>query len=143
MDSFVASKGYVVVGGTAGIGLAAARALAAQGGNVALIGRDRGRADAAAELLSSKHGVRAVAVPGDATLGQAEVDRFIGEAVAALGSVAGLAVTTGTAREMYRHPLAEMSDAAWRRSFEDLFMGTVRPCMAIVPICSSAVRERS
>jgi NAD(P)-dependent dehydrogenase (short-subunit alcohol dehydrogenase family) len=26
-----------------------------------------------------------------------------------------------------------MSDAAWTASFEDLLMGTVRPCMAIVP----------
>jgi NAD(P)-dependent dehydrogenase (short-subunit alcohol dehydrogenase family) len=84
VDSLLAGRGYILVGGTAGIGLAAAEVLASQGANVVLVGRNRERADAAAESLSSKYGVSAVAVPGDATMSQTEVDRFIEEAVGTL-----------------------------------------------------------
>jgi NAD(P)-dependent dehydrogenase (short-subunit alcohol dehydrogenase family) len=98
-----------------------------------LVGRNRERAVAAAESLGSKYGASAVAVQGDASVSQTQVDRFIEEAVGALDSVDGLAVTTGTSTEYWRRSLEQMSDAAWAASFEDLLMGTVRPCMAVVP----------
>ena len=124
---------YVVVGGTAGIGLASADALAGQGANVALVGRNPERAQAAAEWLTAKYGVRAVAVPGDSGSTQEEVQRFVGEAVVAVGPIAGLAVMTGTDTEHSRRPLEAMSDADWSAAFEDLLMGTVRSCQAIIP----------
>ncbi|MGC2343025.1 MAG: SDR family NAD(P)-dependent oxidoreductase, partial [Mycobacterium sp.] len=43
MDLGVRGKGYVVVGGTAGMGLAAARALAREGASVVVVGRDADR----------------------------------------------------------------------------------------------------
>jgi NAD(P)-dependent dehydrogenase (short-subunit alcohol dehydrogenase family) len=129
----IAGNSYVVVGGTAGIGLAAAQALAAQGANVALVGRNQERCESAAEAVRADYGVKAVAVQGDSAANQAEADRFVGEAVAALGSVAGLAVTTGTDIEHSRRPLDAMKDADWSAAFEDLLMGTVRPCMAAIP----------
>ena len=55
MDLQMAGKGYVVVGGTAGMGLAAARALAREGASVVVIGRDAERAkNAAGEIAASR-----------------------------------------------------------------------------------------
>ena len=45
-------KGYLVVGGTAGMGLAAARALAREGASVVVVGRDADRGKNAAEELA-------------------------------------------------------------------------------------------
>ena len=133
MGASVEGRSYLLVGGTSGMGLAAAEALSAQGANVALVGRSRERAEAAADALRAKHGVKAVTVQGDAAASQAEANRFVGEAVAALGRVDGMAVTTGTDIEHSRKPLDTMTDGDWAADFEDLLMGTVRPCMAVIP----------
>jgi 3-oxoacyl-[acyl-carrier protein] reductase len=133
VESDLSGNAYIVVGGTAGIGLASAGALAAQGADVALVGRNRQRAEAAAGSLRSKYGVRTIAVSGDASLSQAEADRFIGEAISSIGPVTGLAVMTGTGGEHSRRLLDAMSDEDWTAAFEDLFMGTVRPCRAVLP----------
>jgi NAD(P)-dependent dehydrogenase (short-subunit alcohol dehydrogenase family) len=133
VESSIDGKSFVVVGGTAGIGFAAAAALADQGANVALVGRDVERAESAAESLSSKYGVSAVAVPGDASLSLTEAKRFVAEAVGAIGPLAGMAVTTGTDLEHSRRPLDQMTDDDWAAAFEDLLMGTVRPCQAVIP----------
>jgi len=115
------------------MGFASATALAEQGANVALVGRDRERAESAATSLGSKFGVRAVAVPGDASGGQAEANRFVAEAVEAIGPLAGMAVTTGTDMEHSRRRLDQMTDDDWAAAFQDLLMGTVRPCQAVIP----------
>ena len=106
MVDALAGRGFIIVGGTAGIGLAAATALAAAGADVAVVGRDARRAQATATGLGRDYGVRAVAVPGDAGAGQDEVDRFVSEATEALGDVAGMAVTTGWATALKRHECA-------------------------------------
>jgi len=133
VESTIAGKSFLIVGGTSGMGLAAATALAEQGARVALVGRNAERAHSAAESLAATYGVRAVAVPGDCSVNQAEADRFVAEAIEAIGPLAGLAVTTGTDLEHSRRPLDQMTDGDWAAAFEDLLMGTVRPCMAVLP----------
>src|ERR1700739_4278554 len=101
-------KGYLVVGGTAGMGLAAARAVAREGASVVVVGRDADRGKNAAEELAaagaaSAHGLAFdVSQPGAAV---AAVD----EAVRILGRLDGIAVTMGTAGVM---PI-DSDDAAW------------------------------
>ena len=51
MDLQVRDKGFVIFGGTAGMGLAGARALAADGASIVVVGRDQERADLAAAAL--------------------------------------------------------------------------------------------
>lgn len=133
MGSGVAGKSFLIVGGTSGIGRAAAEVLAGEGANVALVGRNRERAETVAGDLRTKYNVRAMAIAGDASASQQETDRFVGEAVGALGDVAGMAVMTGTDTEHSRRPLDTMTDAHWAGAFEDLLMGTVRPCQAFIP----------
>ena len=116
------------------MGFASATALAEQGANVALVGREpRAGGEPAATSLGSKFGVRAVAVQGDASGGQAEANRFVAEAVETIGPLAGMAVTTGTDMEHSRRWLDQMTDDDWSAAFQDLLMGTVRPCQAVIP----------
>jgi 3-oxoacyl-[acyl-carrier protein] reductase len=53
MDLGLSGKRAAVAGGSSGLGLASARALAQEGVRVAICGRDRGRAEAAAEEIGS------------------------------------------------------------------------------------------
>jgi NAD(P)-dependent dehydrogenase (short-subunit alcohol dehydrogenase family) len=65
MDLELTGKRAVVTGGNRGIGLAAARALAAEGCDVALVARDKAALDAARESLAAASGRTVLAVPGD------------------------------------------------------------------------------
>jgi 3-oxoacyl-[acyl-carrier protein] reductase len=53
MDLGLSGKRAAVAGGSSGLGLASARALAQEGVRVAICGRDRGRVEAAAEKIGS------------------------------------------------------------------------------------------
>lgn len=130
MDLGVRDRGYLIVGGTAGMGLAAARVLASDGARVALVGRREERAEAAAEGIVSQGG-SAVALVGDVTrVGQAE--RILTQAIDALGELAGVAVTTGTSGAVHTDP-AHSSDEVWAEAFDDILMGTVRTVRAAIP----------
>src|ERR1700738_4167088 len=85
MDLGVRDQGYLIVGGTAGIGLAAASVLAADGARVAIAGRDGDRAKHAAPLIED------IGRPDDA-------ERLVVEGADALGDLAGVAVTAGGGR---------------------------------------------
>ncbi len=120
-------KGYVVVGGTAGMGLAAAQAVVAEGGAVVVVGRDEARAKDAAARLSesggSAHGlVYDASKPGQAV---AAVD----EAAAILGRLDGIAITMGTAGMM---PI-DSDDDAWDNAFHDVLLATTRSVQAALP----------
>lgn len=128
MDLGVDGRGYLVVGGTAGMGLATATILAAEGAQVAVVGRNAERAHAAAASLG---GDRTVAIVGDVTeAGQAE--RVVGAAAEALGGLAGICVTTGTGAGSHAD-LEGASDAVWSAAVEDILLGTVRSVRAAVP----------
>jgi 3-oxoacyl-[acyl-carrier protein] reductase len=127
MDLQMAGKGYVVIGGTAGMGLAAARALVAEGAAVVVVGRDDTRAkDAAAQLSesgASAHGlVYDASEPGQAV---AAVD----EAVGILGRLDGIAITMGTVGMM---PI-DSDDDAWDAAFRDVLLATTRSVQAALP----------
>jgi len=131
MDLGVRGKGYLIVGGSAGIGLAAASALAADGAAVAIAGRNEERATRAARGLGSEHAANVVALAGDVTV-PGEAERLVGGAIAALGSLRGVAVTTGLGARG-QHDLLRATDADWRDTFEDLLLGTVSVCRAAIP----------
>jgi NAD(P)-dependent dehydrogenase (short-subunit alcohol dehydrogenase family) len=128
MDLGVEGRRYLIVGGTAGMGLAAARSLAADGARVAVAGRDTERARAAAAAID---GSFSTAVVGDVTEA-GEADRMVGEAVDLLGGLDGIAVTTGTSPAAHA-TLEAATDANWSEAFDDVLMGTVRAVKAAVP----------
>jgi NAD(P)-dependent dehydrogenase (short-subunit alcohol dehydrogenase family) len=131
MDLGVAGRNYVVLGGTRGIGHAAARALAADGAAVALVGRDPARAEAAARAIETGGNGRAIGLAADlAQPGEAE--RALAAAAAELGTLRGMAVTTGLGIRGQRD-LLHATDDDWEATFTDVLLGTVRACRAAVP----------
>ncbi|SHH30958.1 SDR family NAD(P)-dependent oxidoreductase [Streptomyces sp. 3214.6] len=65
MDLQLNGRRAVVTGGSRGIGLAVARALAAEGADVALVARNRDALQSAAEKIAADSGRRVIAVPAD------------------------------------------------------------------------------
>lgn len=128
MDLGIAGKGYAIVGGTAGMGLAAARTLAREGAAVVLIGRDEAKAKNAAVAVAdigaaAAHGlVHDVSQPGVAVAA-------VEEAVALLGRLDGIAITMGTAGMM---PI-DSDDEAWEQAFRDVLLATTRSVQAALP----------
>lgn len=106
MRDALRDKVIVVVGGTTGLGLSAARACAAAGARVVVVGRSRESADAAGKVLGEAGRV----VVGDA-MDPATADRAIGAAAEAFGGFDGLYhVAGGSGRSRGDGPLHELTD---------------------------------
>jgi 3-oxoacyl-[acyl-carrier protein] reductase len=131
MDLGVRDKGYLIVGGTSGMGFAAAEALAADGARLIVTGRDADRAQAAVERLTGRYDAEVTAVTGDVSR-PGEAERVVLEAADATGGLAGVAVTTGTSMRVHSSPEASTDDI-WAEAFDDVLMGTVRTVRATVP----------
>jgi len=128
MDLDVRDKGFLIVGGTGGMGLATAEVLAADGASLVVVGRDQDRAEAVgASLLDRGAGAawgRAfdVSRPGEAA-------GAVAEAVALMGRLDGVAVLTGT----IGHEPIDVSDERWVEVFRDVLLGTTRTVEAALP----------
>ena len=120
----VADRSYALVGGTNGMGFAAAELLVEAGARVALIGRDKDRARQRAALL----GGHAIGEGGDGS----GVEAAIARAHDRLGRLDGLAVTAGPIAR--RGGIMELADADWEESFETIFMLTMRSLRAALPL---------
>jgi NAD(P)-dependent dehydrogenase (short-subunit alcohol dehydrogenase family) len=86
MDLHLTNRRAIVTGGSRGIGLAAARALAGEGANVALVARDPDALSRAAEQLAADTGRTVIAVPAD-TGRDESVAAMVDEVVERLGGV--------------------------------------------------------
>lgn len=106
-DSALHDKVIVIIGGTTGLGLSAARAVLAAGARgVVITGRNQESADAAVAEL----GERAASVTGDATSPD-HADRAITMAISRFGGFDGLYhVAGGSGRRMGDGPLHEITD---------------------------------
>ena len=126
MNLGLEGKTAVVSGSTAGIGLAIAAALAAEGAKVIVNGRTQPRVDAAVKTIRkqfSKGNVSGVA----ADLGTASgVEKFLNEVPAADVLVNNLGIFAPV-------PFAEIPDGEWMRFFEVNVMSGVRLSRAYLP----------
>lgn len=117
----------VVIGGTAGIGLAAARALAAEGHRVTVVGRDPERLKNALAEIGGQHAQGRVASMTD----RAALDALFAE----LGPFDNLVVTApGTGCP---GPLAELDLEALEQAFSTKFTGTAHAIQAALPHLSA------
>jgi 3-oxoacyl-[acyl-carrier protein] reductase len=128
MDLLVRDRAYLVVGGTTGMGFAAARQLAEDGARIAVVGRDKTRADAAVAALSDAGAAEAVAVPADVSSPGAAA-AAVDEAARRFGGLDGIAVTTG----LIGHEPLDISDERWAEVFSDVLLGVVRSVQAALP----------
>jgi 2,3-dihydro-2,3-dihydroxybenzoate dehydrogenase len=116
----------LVTGAAGGIGLAVCRRLADAGAPVALLDRDAGATEAAAEELRAG-GASAVAVPADVTDAGA-VDKAVAAAEDALGPLETLVNVAGV---LHVAPVTEMDDADWRHCLEVNATGVMHACRAV------------
>jgi NAD(P)-dependent dehydrogenase (short-subunit alcohol dehydrogenase family) len=128
MDLGVTDRSYLIVGGTGGMGFAAASVLAADGARVAVVGRDSAKANSAAARIG---GPMTVPIVGDVAA-EGEADRIVAAAVEALGGLDGVAVTTGTSQAAHS-TFESATDPVWSESFDDVLMGSVRLVRAALP----------
>lgn len=89
-------KNFVVTGGNRGIGLAISRAIAAAGGNVAIIYRSSQSAPEAAEKISKEFGVSAKAYQADVSDLQGVRDAF-SQIIKDFGTIYGVVANAGVA----------------------------------------------
>jgi NAD(P)-dependent dehydrogenase (short-subunit alcohol dehydrogenase family) len=130
MDLGIKGKAFALVGGVAGMGLDTARLLAAEGANVALIGRNRERGEPRAKALADEFGVNAQMIVADGTV-KGAMDDAMTEAVSHFGRLDGLCVTAGTMQT--RKTLLDLEDEVWEQYFQTHVMVTVRACRAALP----------
>jgi NAD(P)-dependent dehydrogenase (short-subunit alcohol dehydrogenase family) len=119
----------LVTGSTAGIGLATARLLAAEGARVVVSGRDSERLEQARESIGASLGVAAdLAEPAGAA-------ELIGQAIASLGRIDCLVNNVGIA---YQRSFDELTDLHWDEMWQLNVMSYVRAIRAVLP----GMRER-
>jgi NAD(P)-dependent dehydrogenase (short-subunit alcohol dehydrogenase family) len=108
-------KKIVIVGGTAGIGLAAAKAFQANGAQLVLVGRNDESLLAVKSMLANS---TAIIVGGDATLKSTAIDA-IETCINSFGGFDGLYhVAGGSGRKMGDGPLHELSLEGWNKTLE-------------------------
>jgi NAD(P)-dependent dehydrogenase (short-subunit alcohol dehydrogenase family) len=108
------NKNIVIIGGTTGLGLSAAKAFITNGANVVVVGRNEESIIAAKNLLGSK----VVSVSGDATK-EATASTAIETCIKQFGSFDGLYhVAGGSGRKMGDGPLHELTLDGWDKTLE-------------------------
>jgi NAD(P)-dependent dehydrogenase (short-subunit alcohol dehydrogenase family) len=111
----LANKTLVVIGGTTGLGLSAAKAFVREGARVVVVGRKLESVEAAQRELGSN----ARALAGDAS-DSATAQRAIEIALKDLGGFHGLYhVAGGSGRRQGDGPLHEITDAGWNYTLNE------------------------
>ena len=121
MDTGLAERRYVVTGGSRGLGLATAQALAADGAHTLLVARDPDRLAAASQALGPGHGYLALdlADPGAADT----IAEWAGTVDGALINVGG--PPPGA--------VLDLDDAQWRAAIDGVLMASLRLLRALAP----------
>ncbi|QHW31029.1 SDR family oxidoreductase [Paenibacillus rhizovicinus] len=126
-------KTAIVTGGSAGIGLAIAKSFYAEGSNVVIAARDKGRLEAAREAIRSQAGVkgepRIVAVQVDLREADA-VQQVVGTALETFGSVDILINNAGSAKA---GSFLDLNDGAFTETWNLKLLGYIRAVRAVLP----------
>ncbi len=130
MDLRLTKKVAVVTGGSAGIGLAIARGLAAEGADLALCARDEERLRAVSREINDQfEDVRVLTIPADLTVPGDSVR--VAELVAQeLGGADILVNNAGTGSE---ETILEAPDSRWQHYWELHVMAAVRLARELAP----------
>ncbi len=112
--SVLNGKNIVVIGGTTGLGLSAAKAFIENGAHVVVVGRNEESVAAAQKVL----GAGALAICGDA-VNEATAVNAIDTCMTSFGSFDGLYhVAGGSGRKMGDGPLHELTTDGWNKTME-------------------------
>jgi 3-oxoacyl-[acyl-carrier protein] reductase len=134
MDLSLGGRVAIVTGASRGLGEACAHALAAEGSNLLITGRDITALEEVGGELAQRHGVKVVVHVADLT-DPAAADEVANEALAQLGGIDILVNSAGAAGGGL---FWEVPDQVWQDSMALKFFGTVRMIRAVLP----AMREK-
>jgi NAD(P)-dependent dehydrogenase (short-subunit alcohol dehydrogenase family) len=114
MSQHLKNKNIVIIGGTTGIGLSAAKAFIAEGAKLVVVGRNADSVANANKLLEND----AVALAADATHPETAVNAII-TCIEKFGGFDGLYhVAGGSGRKMGDGPLHELTLEGWNKTLE-------------------------
>jgi 3-oxoacyl-[acyl-carrier protein] reductase len=122
MDLGLQGKVAVVTGGSVGIGLAVAHALAREGVQLVLCARDEARVMEKAREIEAAHGVKAVGIAADVADARA-VQRVLDGVEAAFGGADILINNAGTGSN---ETIADAPDEKWQYYWDLHTMAAVR-----------------
>lgn len=125
MDLGLADRVYIITGGTKGLGRATAEALVADGAKVVVSSRDPERVAAATAEL----GAGAVGVALDNADPEAP-ETLATLAMESFGRIDGALISVGGPPP---GRMTEVTDDAWRRAFESVFLGATRIATRLAP----------
>jgi NAD(P)-dependent dehydrogenase (short-subunit alcohol dehydrogenase family) len=125
MDLELKDKAFLITGGTDGLGLALAQRLVAEGGHVAVCGRDESRLARAQELL----GADALCSQTDVTVG-AQLDGFVDATLSRVRRLDGLVNNAG---QTASSPIATSNDEQWRNDYELKVVSALHVTRAVLP----------
>jgi NAD(P)-dependent dehydrogenase (short-subunit alcohol dehydrogenase family) len=114
IEGWLSNKNIVIIGGSSGMGLAAAKTFIAQGANIIVVGKDDEHIQPAKTILGDK----AKIIIADATQ-QSAAEDAIALCVKTYGSFSGLFhVAGGSGRKMGDAPLHQLTLEGWHKTFE-------------------------
>ncbi len=130
MDLQLTGKAALITGGTVGIGLAIAKALAQEGVQIAICGRDGKRAKLEAAEIKQKYGVAAIGICADVTDKEAAKD-CVEEVNQQFGRLDILINNAGTGSN---ETIMDADDARWNYYWELHVMAAVRFARESAPL---------
>lgn len=122
MDLEIDGNVALVTASSSGLGKASATALAREGANVVINGRDSERLEAAAEEIRSDAAGEVLGVAGDLT-DEDDIERLVERTVDAFGGLDHLVTSAGGPPS---GPFLETTDEDWYEAYELLVMSVVR-----------------
>ena len=129
MDLKLRDRHVVIAGATGGLGAACARAFAAEGARLCLLGRSTEKLAALVRELTGAGGQVVDGIQTDLT-DTASTDEAIGSAVRQGGPIDVLVSAAGNAQGGI---FTDLSDADWKRNLELKLFGTIRLLRAALP----------
>ena len=129
MDLGLAGRGAAVAAGSDGLGLACAAALAAEGADVSICGRDAERLERAAALIREQSGGRVLSRVADVSQ-RRECHAFVEGTATALGRLDILITNTGGPSP---GRFEDLGDAAWEEALRSSLDNVIHLVRAAVP----------
>jgi 3-oxoacyl-[acyl-carrier protein] reductase len=130
MDLELRGKRAVIAGGSVGIGLAVAHALAAEGVETCIVARDKPRVEREARAIANAHSVRCIGISADLSLASGCESAAAGITKA----FDGLDILVNNAGTGTAETIMEASDSKWQYFWDLHVMATVRMSRALVPL---------
>ncbi|BAZ37062.1 short-chain dehydrogenase/reductase SDR [Calothrix sp. NIES-4101] len=131
LDLQLSGKTAIVTGGSAGIGLAIAKALYSEGVNVAIASRNPERLEKAVNEIQSLPNTTSKVIPISADISQAEdIQKVVSTTLSQFGQIDILINNAGSARA---GSFLELSDDAFLDAWNLKLLGYIRLVKAVVP----------